>query len=70
MASVDRARNEIRGALKRKQRKEAIEKTLVATSLKSSTLGWPFHVSDMVGAGIIERITHGNNTVLRLRQKS
>lgn len=70
MASVDRARNEIRGALKRKQRKEAIEKTLVATSLKSSTLGWPFHISDMVGAGIIERITHGNNTVLRLRQKS
>ena len=70
MASVDRARNEIRGVLKRKKRREAIEKTLVGTTLKSSTLGWPFHLSDMVGAGLLERITHGNSTVIRLLQTS
>lgn len=70
MASVDSARNEIRGILKRKKRKEAIEKSLVSTSLKSSTLGWAFHITDMVGAGLLERITHGNNTVLRLVQKN
>lgn len=70
MASVERARNEIRCILKRKKRKEVIEKALISTTLKSSTLGWSLHITDMVGAGLLERITHGNNTVLRLLQKN
>lgn len=69
MAAVERARKEVALSLRRRRNREAIQKTLVATPLKSSRLGWDFHLRDMAGKGLVQRITHGTNTVLRLPQQ-
>lgn len=69
MAAVERGRKEIQLSLRRRRKREAILKTLVDAPLKSSRFGWEFHLSDMAGKGLVQRVTHGNNTVIRLLQQ-
>eukprot|EP00892_Ulva_mutabilis_P012303 jgi/Ulvmu1/9445/UM052_0009.1 len=66
MAAVERARKEVTLSLRRRRKREAILKTLLDTPLKSSRLGWDFHLKDMAGKGLVARVTHGTNTVIRL----
>ena len=63
---MDAARTEILSLLRRRKHKEAPEKLLVATKLRSSRMGWPFHLRDMVGKGLLERavLGQGENTVV------
>lgn len=69
MAAVERARKEVQLSLRRRRNREAIHKALVEKPLKSSRLGWEFHLRDMAGKGLVQRITHGSNTVIRLLQQ-
>lgn len=67
IAAILGARQDLRVSLKRRPFREAIEKTLVASKLKSSKLGWNFHLKDALGLGIITAFVRGNNTVYKLR---
>jgi hypothetical protein len=68
VTAVVLARDEIVNNLKRRKHKEAMERALMTMKLHSSKLGWRFHLNDLKGKGAIELITHGHNTVVRLRQ--
>lgn len=69
MAAVERARKEVQLSLRRRRNREATEKALMDKPLKSSRLGWEFHLRDLAGKGLVQRVTHGNNTVVRLVQQ-
>lgn len=62
------ARTEILGSLKRRKHREVNEKTLTEGKLRCSALGWEFHLADAVGKGLVERVRHGNNAVIRIRK--
>jgi predicted ArsR family transcriptional regulator len=68
VTAVELAREEIVSRLKRRKHQEVMEKTLMATSLRSSKLGWRFHLNDLKGKGVVELIARGHNTVVRLRR--
>jgi hypothetical protein len=66
VATVCTARGQILAMLRRKRNKQASKKSLVATPLRCSSLGWHFHLLDMHGKGLLDRIVHGNNVMFRI----
>jgi hypothetical protein len=69
VAKVDAARTEILAALRRRKHHEATESALVSTKLRSSGLGWQFHLEDTVGKGLLDRVMHGNVVIYRISRR-
>ena len=68
VAAIIKARKDILATLRRRRYCEASEKSLESTKLKSVLFGWPFHLRDLVGLGVITSVVNGTNVVYRVRQ--
>jgi hypothetical protein len=59
------ARKEITSRIKRTQRKEVLERNFTKAKLKSSPIGWEYHIRDAAGAGMIDRLPSTVGFILR-----
>lgn len=69
VAKVDAARVEILATMRRRKHQQASEEVLLATKLRSSSLGWRFHLEDLMGKGLLQRSVHGSVASYRLPKR-
>mmetsp|Transcript_1621 Transcript_1621/g.3737 ORF Transcript_1621/g.3737 Transcript_1621/m.3737 type:complete len:278 (-) Transcript_1621:46-879(-) len=65
LSSILNGRQELLAAFKKRYRHGVLEKEITKKPLRSSRLGAGFHIRDLVGLGLVERIETTSGTMLR-----